>query len=217
MGNGNVCCGPLIGESEIIINEVQFNIKGEISHRYRNEGMLTENDIKFIFKHLISSKYNKRINEQRKLQARRSKALNKSFGPDYIKLVNETKELEDSIIREVEKDILNNLKVDIRDYNIAKESYDIKVLVKPVIEDIAKVIHSSLAIDPTKIRKLNSSYQKAYEEVNFILNASVDKAKELSIAYDDTYGINYVDVMVADKIYKDFKFLPLEIISLVPH
>eukprot|EP00826_Nyctotherus_ovalis_P066245 TRINITY_DN9773_c0_g1_i5.p1 TRINITY_DN9773_c0_g1~~TRINITY_DN9773_c0_g1_i5.p1 ORF type:complete len:216 (-),score=59.51 TRINITY_DN9773_c0_g1_i5:140-787(-) len=215
MGANGCLATCAVGEAELALNELELEVKGEISRGYRSEGVLSEDDLKLISKHLICSRYMKRIGEQRKLQARRAKALSKKLGDDYVKLVSETRQLEDAIELEAQKETLSKLKVFPEDYEAAKPSLHAEAILQPSLREASKLIRSATALSPDKAERLNDRYQKTYEAANFVLNTSPDKARELSLLLSE--GVDYVDVVVADMLYSEFRLLPLEVLSLVSH
>eukprot|EP00826_Nyctotherus_ovalis_P040824 TRINITY_DN4056_c0_g1_i11.p1 TRINITY_DN4056_c0_g1~~TRINITY_DN4056_c0_g1_i11.p1 ORF type:complete len:187 (-),score=76.07 TRINITY_DN4056_c0_g1_i11:165-680(-) len=165
----------------------------------------------------IRDRYNTKLYEKRNLQSRRAKLLgNKKPSNEYLELIEETKKLENEIIKETTSKVLEDCKVDPRIFERSKEALNKEKLqeevAKGLMEEI-KELQSKLGLSQEKIANLNEKYRTAYNEANFMLSSYPDTAQRLAVLFENELYLDYTDFMAADMLYNEFQLLPIEIAS----
>eukprot|EP00826_Nyctotherus_ovalis_P040827 TRINITY_DN4056_c0_g1_i5.p1 TRINITY_DN4056_c0_g1~~TRINITY_DN4056_c0_g1_i5.p1 ORF type:complete len:265 (+),score=74.07 TRINITY_DN4056_c0_g1_i5:48-797(+) len=181
------------------------------------KAILTESDVVMILKRAYVQEYNTKLYEKRNLQSRRAKLLgNKKPSNEYLELIEETKKLENEIIKETTSKVLEDCKVDPRIFERSKEALNKEKLqeevAKGLMEEI-KELQSKLGLSQEKIANLNEKYRTAYNEANFMLSSYPDTAQRLAVLFENELYLDYTDFMAADMLYNEFQLLPIEIAS----
>ena len=180
---------------------------------YEEGKPLTKEHLKRATISILFATYKKNMARKQKLQSQRAKALKTDITEDYLRLVRETSELEKTSFGESKTEVLGKLKVTREAYDTAKTSYP--GIMQEAMRDVVRAIREDKNMNRAKSLDLVHKYKQAYDASNFFLNSKPESAKNLSEAYEGNNLLNYTDVYVADKLYNEFKLLPIELYALI--
>ena len=189
-----------------------------LSGTYEDKKPLSKEDLKIILNKIAIMTYNTKLYEKRNLQAQRSKLLKNGLNNNYLELLTNTKKLEEEVNNAVKAQVLEDYKVPQESYDAVKQSEDAKEVKEAVIGTLHQAIRDNrikLGLTEKLSIELGQKYQSEYDKTNFLLNSNPEMASKLSVIYDDTQIVNYVEVMVADNMYNQFKLLPIEIQAFI--
>lgn len=182
---------------------------------------LTESEVEMILKRAYMVEYNNKLYEKRNLQSRRAKLLsgnNKKPNDQYLKLIEETQELETELLKEAITKVLEDCKADPKVFEKSKEGLDKdkldEKLARNLMEEI-KELRDKLGLNADKVIELNEKYRRAYDEANFMLSSYPDMAQKLASLFENELYLDYIDLVAADTLYDEYKLLPIEIVSFV--
>eukprot|EP00826_Nyctotherus_ovalis_P048408 TRINITY_DN5701_c0_g1_i11.p1 TRINITY_DN5701_c0_g1~~TRINITY_DN5701_c0_g1_i11.p1 ORF type:complete len:214 (-),score=80.73 TRINITY_DN5701_c0_g1_i11:96-737(-) len=174
---------------------------------------LTEEQLKRLTTSVVFAGYRKDIERRRRLQAQRAKIVKGGLSEEYLRLARETSELEKTCCSAAEVEVLGKLKVTKEEYEKAKESFS--GILGAAMEGVMRAIREGKNLSRAKALDLAHKYQQAYDEANFVLNSKPENARKLSDIYEGNDLIGYVDLFVADKLYNEFKMLPIEVHAFI--
>ena len=210
MGN---CCGSSRKNEGIPIDVYE-----SVGPIYKETNILTENDLKIIMKRIYTIQYNSKLYEKRSLQAQRANALKKELGNEYLQLVIKSQTFEKNILDTAKKEALKALQVDTNAFNKIYDSInitDVKRMAMNAVFERIRDKQDKLGLSESAYSKLMSRSEIAYDECDFQLNSHPDIALQLSNAYDEDSYFSCEDVMMADKLYSEFRLLPIEIYAFI--
>ena len=182
---------------------------------------LTESEVEMILKRVHMLAYSMRLYEKRNIQSKRAKLLSgngNNPNNQYIKLVEDTKELENEILKEAKKKVLADCKVDPNVFEESEKLSDLKKINESIAQGLMeeiKGLRDKLGLNEDKVIELNKKFRTAYDQVNFSLSSYPDVGQRLSTLFETETYLACTDFLAADILYNDYKLLPIEILSFV--
>ncbi len=175
-------------------------------------------DVKEIMKRIMFMQYNARLYDKRSLQAKRSAALKSGISKEYVELLQETKTLHDECFKEVRDKVLRELKITLDTFETGKKSADLSAIrseIKSALYDAIRANKQKLGVSDAMAKEISSKYQAVYTKCDYMSGAKPDLAREASKLFGEDSYVGYVEIMVADSLFDDYRLLPLEIEAFV--
>ena len=167
---------------------IPIDLNSYIEPAYGQNGTLTENDIKTILKQIFTLQYNEKLYEKRELQALRAKTVREGFNERYIKLVEETQELERKLFKIIEGKVLQDFNVSPKAYHDTKETLNKREIIIAAMAYVLQAIRDNrrrLGLRNSAYTKLLNIYQETYNKCSLILNSKPDLSLKLAYLYDE--------------------------------
>ena len=211
MGN---CCPRNAMGSPVNLNEPLLN--PTLGVDYEQDKPLTEEHLKRVLSDIYFTQYKTQLSQKRKLQGQRAKSVKNGLNDDYINLVADTVKLEESIHKQSEDYVLSTLRVNHEAYKTAQGSFNMESIIELAMKEVLRAIRGVKHLESAKASDLVNKYQVVYDQSQFMLNSNPERAQKLSMLFTNDSYLTYTDMVVADRLYNDFKMLPLEIQAYLP-
>ena len=191
----------------------EFIVPDRVNEDVKSKGVLNKNRMAEIMEFIIINQYERTKKEQSNLQKQRVEILKQGLTEKYVESIKELKEFETKSFEDIEKNVVRQNGIKINDYNNAKNNLDMKEIMDNAIKNNSDKLKESIrnknpVFNENRLRTL---YKDKHDSCSSMISSNPIIARELLEIYTIEDYISHIDILTADKLYDEFKLLPLEI------